>query len=1049
MRALLIILLFALAKNTQATGYYVDSRNGNDHNKGTHRRSPWKSLVRLQQVVLQPGDSILFSRGSSFTGPLRIEQSGEPGRYIVVRDYGNAEDPAPAFTNPVFAENNYGNCIRINGAYVLVENLYCYGTAAYSPIKYAGDGWPVWEMGAIHIARNAEHCVVRNNEIRDCVAGIRSNGAWAQITGNYIHDCNRLLSKWNWGPLGIWLGADHQELAYNRIINYSAVDPHITWGPHSYGGGADGGAFEIDDARYPKTDIAIHHNYTRDNQGFLEVTWTDVKQNPYYSGFRIHHNVSDDYQQFIALWRGENCFIDNNTIIRRKKNANDWGVFNITQRNSRNHIRNNIVVTEKDIVVFNTGRKGTAKPATDISHNLYHAASGKLVMGKEGPGEAAVFANPMLWQYTHTSVASAFSLLPGSPAINKGMALPYANDFNNNSLPQGAAMDIGAFEYTAPPQGLQDIPLAANGHARITIAAPHTSATQQYAAQELSRCLQQITGAAFPVSMAGKQAGPAIRFLTSKTMPPEDYSISINKHDLLLTGGSDRAILFAVYDLLRRLGCEWLAPDFDMYDGSAEYIPRKQTLTYRGPAEVYEHPQFNYRKLDIEEGRTHNIRNLKQLVEWMPKVRYNILMVPSNYQGAGRVKWDNWRDSITPELKKRGLLLEVGGHGYQNFLNAHMENGQLFSMHPEWFGKNKEGKPDPAENLVFNTANPEAVQYFLRNVLQYLREHPEIDIFDCWPPDVAKWAECEEMKALGTPEDRQAKLINQLDSAIATLNRNIRLEVIAYGQVLNPPMQTTLSKRVMVDICPINQTFEKNMYDTTGNVNAAYARAMLLWKQYFQGETGHYSYYRKYAWYSMPVIIPQYMQRDMQWYAGLPFQGISTYAEPGDWFTYELNHYALAGIAWNTHVDTDSLLSRYTLRRFGKAATQAMLAYRLLEETVRNYGSIPYTKLKKAGDIRIAAGKLRECSEQLRNMQAAMNDAEKNTAVKRLLLMFDYAIRDLGILCMRAENAPANETEEKIKELVTMLENHKDDGVFILRSKNNLATFIKHYQNIR
>lgn len=63
--------------------------------------------------------------------------------------------------------------------------------------------------------------------------------------------------------------------------------------------------------------------------------------------------------------------------------------------------------------------------------------------------------------------------------------------------------------------------------------------------------------------------------------------------------------------------------------------------------------------------------------------------------------------------------------------------------------------------------------------------------------------------------------------------------------------------------------------------------------------------------------------------------------------------------------------------------------------------------------------------------------------------MFDYAIRDLGILCMRAENAPANETEEKIKELVTMLENHKDDGVFILRSKNNLATFIKHYQNIR
>jgi len=39
------------------------------------------------------------------------------------------------------------------------------------------------------------------------------------------------------------------------------------------------------------------------------------------------------------------------------------------------------------------------------------------------------------------------------------------------------------------------------------------------------------------------------------------------------------------------------------------------------------------------------------------------------------------------------------------------------------------------------------------------------------------------------------------------------------------------------------------------------------------------------------------MQKDLQWYAKLPVQGVSTYAEPGDWFTYELNHYVLA--AWH------------------------------------------------------------------------------------------------------------------------------------------------------
>jgi hypothetical protein len=63
-----------------------------------------------------------------------------------------------------------------------------------------------------------------------------------------------------------------------------------------------------------------------------------------YRGFRIHHNVSDDFQQFIALWRGAEWRIEHNTIIRRRVNANEWGVFNITQNDSKNLVRNNIAL---------------------------------------------------------------------------------------------------------------------------------------------------------------------------------------------------------------------------------------------------------------------------------------------------------------------------------------------------------------------------------------------------------------------------------------------------------------------------------------------------------------------------------------------------------------------------------------------------------------------------------------------------------------------------------------------------------------------------------
>ena len=428
--------------------YYIDSRNGNDTNDGHSESLAWRSLSKIETVQLHPGDTVRFKRGSRFTGPLNITGSGNPQNYITLTDYGNGQLAAPAFTNPVFdpGNNNFGNCIRLKGSFILVENLYCHNTVAQLP-ETTGGFTTMWELGAIYIDKTAEHCIVRNNELYDCGVGIKSYGQYAIIENNYIHDCNRVLKKWGWGPIGIWLGADHQEVRYNRIFNYGVVDPRITWGPDSYGGGADGGAIEIDDARVKKSNISIHHNYTRDCQGFLEVTWTDVQQNPTYRDFKIHHNLSDDYQQFIALWRGANCRIENNTIIRRKRNVNDWGVFNITQHNSKNLIRNNIVVVENDVVIFNVGKNGNAQPANIISNNVYFAASGALNMGKEGPGQSAIFADPQFLDYSKGNQAFDFSITAGSPAINKGLDLGYEVGFDGTSIPQEDSTDIGAFEY--------------------------------------------------------------------------------------------------------------------------------------------------------------------------------------------------------------------------------------------------------------------------------------------------------------------------------------------------------------------------------------------------------------------------------------------------------------------------------------------------------------------------------------------------------------------------------------------------------------------------
>jgi hypothetical protein len=1029
----------------RTTTYYIDSQNGNDQNNGTGKKFPWKTFERLTRTRLYPGDSVLFKRGSAFIGPLIINDSGRPGSYIVFSSYGSNNSPAPAFTNPVFKEGNYGNGIRIKGSYVVVENLYFHNTAAYATVRYNGEGWAEWEMGAIHIDSTAQHCIIRNNEIENCVAGIRSNGQHTLIEYNYIHDCNRVLKEWNWGPLGIWLGADYQEVRYNRIFNYSAVDPRINWGPDAYGGGADGGAMEIDDARNDKAHISIHHNYTRNCQGFLEVTWTDVKQKPAYKNFEIHHNISDDYQQFIALWQGQGCRIENNTIIRRKVNANDWGVFNITQFHSRNIIRNNIIVTEKDIRIFNLGKKGKAQPQNIISHNLYFAASGSLNMGLEGPGDSAVFGNPLFKNYEQAQSPADFSLTASSPAIDRGIGAGYEYDFVHTSIPQNKKPDIGAFEFQ--PQsttGWRKIRLAANKNAlaAIVLAAP-SSLAQQYAAKELRHYLNKISGAVFNIK-AGEQDGKAtIALQVDEQLPIEDYTISIRNQDIILAGGSDRALLYAAYDFLKQLGCCWLAPQFSFYNGFAEYVPYKPVLEYEAGADRYEHPAFTFRKLDVEEGRSHNLANLKQMIEWMPKVRLNTFMVPLNYQGSGKVQWDNWRNELVPELKKRGLLIEVGGHGYQNFLNAGMEDGTLFKNHPDWFGRNKNGEPDPAKNLVFNTSNDEAVDYLVTHLVNYITAHPEIDIFDFWPPDVARWAETPAWKQWGSPADRQATLVNKVNREIKKINPRLRLEIIAYGQVLEPSQNVSLDSSILVDICPINQSFEQPLFRSDHPNNKAYAKTIEQWRKVFTGAIGLYSYYRKYAWRSLPVILPHYMQQEMKDYAQLPLQGISTYAEPGDWFTYELNHYALAALAWNPNVSIEALLDRYFEYRYGPAKQIAADAYSSLERLVRVYSSIPYSTLKPLDEIKNAQALLLLQRNKI-DAALAARTGSSHSGLSRLLLMMDYAIYDMDLLEGMVSGRDEKYVSKKLQQLVQLLGQNSGIGIF-LTSGNTVETLQKHY----
>tara|TARA_R110000868_G_scaffold91384_9_gene253469 strand:- start:1493 stop:2947 length:1455 start_codon:yes stop_codon:yes gene_type:complete len=75
------------------TTYFVDNLIGEDLNNGEDQATPFKTLNRVNQLHLKPGDSVLFKRGGNWQGHLIPQGSGKKGQRIVIGAYGKGDAP--------------------------------------------------------------------------------------------------------------------------------------------------------------------------------------------------------------------------------------------------------------------------------------------------------------------------------------------------------------------------------------------------------------------------------------------------------------------------------------------------------------------------------------------------------------------------------------------------------------------------------------------------------------------------------------------------------------------------------------------------------------------------------------------------------------------------------------------------------------------------------------------------------------------------------------------------------------------------------------------
>jgi polysaccharidase protein len=166
--------------------YYVDSVTGSDTNAGLSSDAPLASLVALEKIVLSPGDTVLFARGSTYNDQLDIKNSGSLANPISFGAYGDGDAPlihgagrgiyGSKADNIVVRDlaiaDTSGNAIYAGGAKNwVVEN-----------VTVTGTGGP--NAGSISF-QSCSNITIRNCDIED----VFSDGIWMdKVTGVLIEN---------------------------------------------------------------------------------------------------------------------------------------------------------------------------------------------------------------------------------------------------------------------------------------------------------------------------------------------------------------------------------------------------------------------------------------------------------------------------------------------------------------------------------------------------------------------------------------------------------------------------------------------------------------------------------------------------------------------------------------------------------------------------------------------------------------------------------------------------------------------------------------------
>jgi hypothetical protein len=466
---------------------------------------------------------------------------------------------------------------------------------------------------------------------------------------------------------------------------------------------------------------------------------------------------------------------------------------------------------------------------------------------------------------------------------------------------------------------MAQVVLAKDGKSLYRIVVPQKAIpSERYAAEELQRYLERISGAKLPIVTDSEPMGSHEILLGDNAhlrklgiqvdfakLGTDGFVLRTFQNHLIIAGGRPRGTLYGVYALLEeKLGVRWFTPE-------VEFVPKMERV---------ELPVLNETQVPALEYR---------------EVFWTEMMRDPDFAARHRLNGHHYR--LTEKHGGRAVVFYPFVHSFDLLIPR-----EICEQRPEFWpmigGKRVSGYVQRC------LSNPDLVKLAIERVKQWIKEHPEATIIDVSQNDTGNWCQCPDCKALddaeGSPSASIIKFVNTIAEAIEREYPHIRIETLAYQYSRKPPKTIRPRPNVIIRLCSIECCFAHPLESCPSEENRRFREDIQAW-QLVAPVLYVWDYTTNFAHYLQPFPNFEVLQANVRFFVRHGVKGLfeqGNYSPGGNGEMAPLRAYVLAKLLWNPDTDVQRHINDFLHGYYGRAAGAIRAYMELLHRQVREKG---------------------------------------------------------------------------------------------------------------